>query len=587
MAVGARIQIKINETKDKYMGMQKMKNEGMKSPVLDRRIGDFLELVYDKTDDMSALPKGIAYVADEMRIGQIHVAFNGEDILLKEFTPYKKYDTRLLNEPDYEFVHSVANRNDTMIQFWKLDSSVVWDENDRQNMDDMARFLLLYLGRTKYLYEAKMAAAHDELTGLVNLTGFTQTISSLMEQGIAQKYTVLYMSAYKFKLISRKYGYEIGNQAMVQIAEKLKHMTHAMSSDQVVARLVNDNFAVVVRTSNLERYLEQLSDIELDLSMSREVIKQRIAFIVGVYSIKETDRNVQLPLEYAMAAYSISKQGEQSNVIYFNEEIHNHFLKEKDIEARMQDALDAQEFVVYYQPKINLNDFCISGAEALVRWNDNGQIVPPMDFIPLFERNGFICNVDFYVLNSVCQAIRRWLDEGYDVVPISVNFSKVHLANENFANEIVQMVKRYRVPTKYIEVEFTESANMEDTTLLTQAVDILKSYGIASSMDDFGTGSSSLSLLTSLPVDVLKIDKSLLEADVISERERVIVSNIVHMVQDLDIDVIMEGVETVEQVEFLKQINCNLVQGFLFDKPLPREEFEDRLQRVRYENPGV
>ena len=128
---------------------------------------------------------------------------------------------------------------------------------------------------------------------------------------------------------------------------------------------------------------------------------------------------------------------------------------------------------------------------------------------------------------------------------------------------------------------------MEDTTLLTQAVDILKSYGIASSMDDFGTGSSSLSLLTSLPVDVLKIDKSLLEADVISERERVIVSNIVHMVQDLDIDVIMEGVETVEQVEFLKQINCNLVQGFLFDKPLPREEFEDRLQRVRYENPGV
>ena len=123
--------------------------------------------------------------------------------------------------------------------------------------------------------------------------------------------------------------------------------------------------------------------------------------------------------------------------------------------------------------------------------------------------------------------------------------------------------------------------------MLTQAVDILKGYGIASSMDDFGTGSSSLSLLTSLPVDVLKIDKSLLEADVISERERVIVTNIVRMVQDLDIDVIMEGVETVEQVNFLKQINCNLVQGFLFDRPLPKEEFEERLQRVKYANPGA
>lgn len=564
-----------------------IKQEGKKTPVLDRRIGDFLELVYDKTDDVNALPKGISYVADEMRIGQIHVAFNGEDILPKEFTPYKKYDTRLLNEPDYVFVHSVVNQHDTMIQFWKLDASVEWDKSDEQNMDDMARFLLLYLGRTKYLYEAKMAAAHDELTGLINLTGFTQTISALMEQEIAHKYTVLYMSAYKFKLISQKYGYEIGNQAMIQIAEKLKTMTHEMSSDQAVARLVNDNFAVIVRTSNLEQYLEMLSELELDLLLSRETLKQRIAFIVGVYTIKEADKNVQMPLEYAMAAYSISKQGEKSNVIYFNEEIHNHFLKEKDIEARMQEALDGGEFVVYYQPKISLDDFCISGAEALVRWNDNGQLVPPMEFIPLFERNGFICNVDFYVLNCVCQAIRNWLDEGFDVVPVSVNFSKVHLANENFANEIVQMIKRYRVPTKYIEVEFTESANMEDTTMLTQAVDILKGYGIASSMDDFGTGSSSLSLLTSLPVDVLKIDKSLLEADVISERERVIVTNIVRMVQDLDIDVIMEGVETVEQVEFLKQINCNLVQGFLFDKPLPREEFEERLQRVRYANPGV
>ena len=567
------------------MSEQGLKNERVKPPVLDRRIGDFLELVYDKAGDITALPKGIAFVADEMRIGQIHIAFNGEDILLKEFTPYKKYDTRLLNEPDYEFVHSIVHEKDTTVQFWKLDSDVVWDDSDKQNMDDMTRFLLLYLGRTRHLYEAKMAAAHDELTGLVNLTGFTQTLSSLMEQGIAQKYTVLYMSAYKFKLICQKYGYDLGNQAMIQIADKLKTMTCEMSSDQVVARLVNDNFAAIVRTSNMERYLEKLSDVELDLSINHEIIKQRIAFIVGVYHIKESDKNVQMPLEYAMAAYSTSKQGEQSNVVYFNEEIHNHFLKEKGIEAKMQDALDAGEFIIYYQPKINLDEFCISGAEALVRWNDNGEIIPPMEFIPLFERNGFICNVDFFVLDSVCQSIRKWLDEGLDVVPISVNFSKVHLANENFANEIVQKVKKYRVPTKYVEVEFTESASMEDTTLLTQAVDILKSYGIASSMDDFGTGSSSLSLLTSLPVDVIKIDKSLLEADAVSERERVIVSNVVRMVQDLDIDVIMEGVETVEQVDFLKQVHCNLAQGFLFDKPLPKAEFEERLQRVKYANP--
>lgn len=556
-------------------------------PKLDRKISSFLETVFDKNADVSALPRGIAYVADEMKIGQIHVAFDGQDILLKEFTPYKKYDTRMLNEPDYEFVHSVVNDADTHIQFWKVDSSVEWDESDKLNMDDMARFLLLYTGRTKYLYEAKMAVAHDEATGLVNLTGFTQTLEAMITQQIAHKYTVLYMSAYKFKLINQKYGHELGNQALVQIAEKLKKLTHEMSDDQIVARLINDNFAVIVRNTNLQKYLDILQDLEVDLQYNRESIQQKIAFSIGVYQIKETDRIVQLPLEYAIAAYSISRQNKESDITYYNEEIHNQFLREKDIEARMQDALNDGEFMVYYQPKIELQNYCISGAEALVRWKTDERILSPIEFIPIFERNGFVCNIDFFVLDSVCKDIRRWLDEGYDVVPVSVNFSKVHLANENFANEIVHIVKKYRVPTKYIEIEFTESADWEDNSILVTAIDILKSYGITSSMDDFGTGYSSLSLLTSLPVDVLKIDKSLIDADKVSEREKVVLSNIVKMVQDLDIDVIMEGVETVEQANFLKQINCNLAQGFLFDQPLPTLEFEDRLRKTKYDNPGI
>ncbi len=558
-----------------------------RQPKLDSKTSHLLKEVFDKNADISALPIGIAYVADEMRIGQIHVAFDSQDVLLKDFTPYKKYDTRMLNEPDYEFVHSVVNEADTHIQFWKVDSSVEWDEADRMNMDDMARFILLYTGRTKYLYEAKMAIAHDETTGLANLTGFTQTLEDLISQQIAHKYTILYMSAYKFKLINQKYGHELGSQAMVQIADKLKKMTHEMSEDQIVARLINDNFAVIVRNTNLDKYLNLLQDLEVDLQYNRESIKQKIAFSIGVYQIKENDRIAQLPLEYAIAAYTISRQKKESDIIYYNEEIHNEYLREKDIEARMQDALEAGEFIVYYQPKIELTHYSISGAEALVRWQTDERLLSPIEFIPIFERNGFVCNIDFFVLEQVCKDIRRWLDNGYDVVPVSVNFSKVHLANENFAGEIVHIAKKYRIPTKYLEIEFTESANWEDNSILVNVIDILKSYGISSSMDDFGTGYSSLSLLTSLPVDVLKIDKSLIDADRVSEREKVVLSNIVKMVQDLDIDVIMEGVETVEQANFLKQINCNLAQGFLFDQPLPTPEFEERLRKAKYDNPGI
>ncbi|MBO6138294.1 MAG: EAL domain-containing protein, partial [Lachnospiraceae bacterium] len=186
-----------------------------------------------------------------------------------------------------------------------------------------------------------------------------------------------------------------------------------------------------------------------------------------------------------------------------------------------------------------------------------------------------------FVLNSTCRAIRDWLDKGMDVVPISVNFSKVHFSNAFFYKQIVETIKHYHVPPKYIEIEFTESVDVADKEKLVQAVEYLKSYGLTTSMDDFGTGYSSLSLLKNLPVDVLKIDKSLLDAK--NSHERVIISNVVRMVNEMNIKVITEGVETPEQAEFLKQIECSAAQGFLFDKPLIREKFEERLAKGYYD----
>ena len=293
------------------------------------------------------------------------------------------------------------------------------------------------------------------------------------------------------------------------------------------------------------------------------------------------DQDMSIVMENSSVAYSMARHKEQTEPVFYDEELHRRILREKEIESRMRGALENKEFTVYYQPKVNLTTYELNGAEALIRWIDNGKIIPPVEFVPLFERNGFICNIDFFVLNNVCRSIRNWLDRGIDMVPISVNFSKVHFSNARFTEQIVEVIKKYRVPPKYIEIEFTETVDYQDKERLVKAVEYLKSYGIATSMDDFGTGFSSLSLLKTLPVDVLKIDKSLLDSQ--TKQERVIISNVVRMVQEMNIRVITEGVETEEQAGFLKDINCENAQGFLFDKPLPIDEFESRLVKGNYD----
>lgn len=294
------------------------------------------------------------------------------------------------------------------------------------------------------------------------------------------------------------------------------------------------------------------------------------------------EHDASLPINYAMIANGIANQSGLVNVAYFTEEIKNTILREKEIESRMMDALENGEFTVYYQPKIDIVNNRLIGAEALVRWVDGGMVIAPGDFVPIFERNGFICQLDFYVLESVLKRMRKWLDEGLSIVKTSVNFSRVHLSDISFTNRIIRMLREYSIPAKYIEVEFTETGDTDAAPMLKEAIQSLKDYGIATAMDDFGTGYSSLSLLTNLSFDVLKLDKSFLEEGTVSDREKVVINNVIRMVQDLNIDVIMEGVETPEQVDFLRKVNCNMAQGYIFDKPLPVEIFEERLLNKEY-----
>ena len=242
------------------------------------------------------------------------------------------------------------------------------------------------------------------------------------------------------------------------------------------------------------------------------------------------------------------------------------------------EALEKEEFLVYYQPKVYLKDYSLAGAEALCRWYHDDELISPGSFIPVLERSKAICALDFYMLDHVCQDIRRWLDEGRDVVNVSVNLSRCHFGNRNLLNDILNVIDKHNVPHQYIELELTETAidvNFED---LKELVFGLQNHGISVAVDDFGTGYSSLNLVRELPWDVLKIDKSFLEENKDApEQNRVMLKHIIAMSQEMGISSIVEGVETIEQAKMLKENNCLMAQGFYFDKPLPKDVFEERL----------
>jgi EAL domain-containing protein (putative c-di-GMP-specific phosphodiesterase class I) len=258
--------------------------------------------------------------------------------------------------------------------------------------------------------------------------------------------------------------------------------------------------------------------------------------------------------------------------------------------------LENKEFEVYYQPKVNLDTNELCGSEALVRWRRAERLLQPEEFIPILEREGSVCALDFYVLERVCENIRVWLDKGLTPVRVSTNFSKLHMHNPKLADDIIKVLQRHDVNPSYIEIELTETIGYEDFEALAAFVCKLHDYGLHTSIDDFGTGYSSLNLVSELDIDVIKLDKSFLTpedksgSDAESERIQhkaksniIVIKTLIAMARELGISVICEGVETKEQAQLLIDLGCHMAQGYLYDRPMPCEEFENRLINVKYD----
>lgn len=452
------------------------------------------------------------------------------------------------------------------------------EENNDWNTDIcdaltlLSSVLINNLEKLRTQQSIKKMITIDNLTGANNLKSFSSIVLGLLKQHPEKSYSMIYFDVDRFTLINEHYGYTSGDFILKTISHTLENVLEDYES---FCRIVDDKFVIFAEYTTLENIKHRMKDfcdcIHNITDDNDNCLK--INLTAGI-SLFDNNNHVSQVIDEANIARRSVKHKHNSNYAFFNETMRNQQLKMKSLEDVMEDALANDEFCLYLQPKYNVEEQRVCGAEALVRWERPGYgTVPPNEFIPIFEENSFIIEIDYYIFDKVCELIRSLLDEGKKPVPISVNFSRLHLNNTKILDKLKSNLEKYNLTPEYIEIEITESALAESDVYMHSILNEIHRLGFKLAMDDFGTGLSSLNSLRKLPFDILKLDKDFFQKDQITKRERIVISNIVRLGKELAMSIVSEGVETAEQIDFLKDIHCPIIQGYFFSKPLHHREF--------------
>lgn len=414
----------------------------------------------------------------------------------------------------------------------------------------------------------------DPVTGGDNWYRFRIKATKLLnsKQFLKKKFVLVNFDINRFKIINDAYGYHKGDDVLKEIYQVIRKW---VKPNEPFTRYVADQFYVLMNYQDENEIVERLSILNDRLHELSYTKVARIYF--GVYYITDRQDSIDRMGEFAGIAKNNVKGSNESNISFFDNSTKLRLLEEEEIEKSMNEALLNNEFHVYLQPKYTVKDETVYGAEALVRWyNSKGNMISPGYFIPIFEKNGFITELDLYMLRKICELLRSWMDKGYKLLPVSVNISRLHFVNPNLADDIKEIVDNYKIPHNLIELELTESAFLQNKQLLIQTVIMLRQYGFQVSMDDFGAGYSSLNSLKDLPLDTVKLDGELFHLTGEVERGRTVIRNTIAMAKDLHMKVVAECIETKEQVEFLYNVGCDIIQGYYYAKPMTVSQFEER-----------
>lgn len=437
--------------------------------------------------------------------------------------------------------------------------------------------------RKNCLINSYHESRHDSLTGLLKYEQFIKKVTEYIttnkdpEKGLA----IVYSDIRFFKFINEKYGYSVGNSLLQYFADTIKN---GSSMTFAACRVYSDNIVSAVSYNN-SRSPQDFSDIisnhnhAVEAELQKRFLDQNLIINTGIFIANDTTGlDAEIAISNANLARKRAKATEAYDAVLFTPEMMNSLMMQMELSSRLPSAIKNGELTVFYQPKIECGSEKVIGAEALIRWiKPDGKFIYPDQFIPLFESNGLIVEVDYFVYRKVFEHIKKRLDNNLPVVPISMNVSRVHLSSDGIIEYVKGLFEEYQIPSELIEFELTENIYIEDMHSVLPLINEFRSMGIKVSMDDFGSGYSSLNELNNLPIDVLKLDRVFM-TDSLNDKQQIVLSSIIEMAKKLNIAVLCEGVENTGQNEFLRKIGCDMVQGYYYSKPLPESDYVEYIK---------
>ena len=416
-------------------------------------------------------------------------------------------------------------------------------------------------------------------TGLANEHACIEWLNSMKGNDELKKYSAVFIDLRNFSSVNRIYGVKNGNRILASFGNI---MHSRIEKDEIMGRQFGNLFVAIVKDRNLDDLLNTLKGIEVPFKDCETGAENKITLSarMGVYDIDRSDLDGEDILVLAGQALTVAKSKDTDDIVWLTQELLDSITDHKRLENDIKAGLKNGEFLPYYQPKVNLKTGELCGTEALSRWIHDGKVISPGIFIPIMEANDTIRLLDLHILKCVCEDIADWLAQGIKSPVISVNFSRRNLADPKLANKIDAVVKTSKIPKELIEIEVTETVDEFPISTLREFVDELHQLGYKVSIDDFGSASSSLTLLREIDFDTLKIDKGFVDHD--KKKDLAILSYIVRLAREIDTDIVAEGVEQKNQIDMLDRLGVIVIQGYFYDKPLPKEQMTERLKSPKY-----
>lgn len=540
----------------------------------------FIHMITNKDDPAEAAKKAVEFIADSLNLGMLIGELQTNPT---QEHPSGYYEKTIFYTSDDGFsevdpcriTYDVIEPGKvTLTAFSRPNKPIV----DKRQMTAVMELVNLAAESHFMIDKADRQGMIQYLTKLPNAGGYIREVTKKFRAGVIEQYNAYYFNLTGFGLLNKQFGQRESDEIMKRYSFILRS---SVEDDEILGHLGGDNFVALIRQgNNSKRFETLLRNVDTYAVHESTRIPVSISAIAGKMKMT-SDTPVDQTISGPAVACSFAKRTSKPLVV-LDEELNRRITRRKEIEHEFEHALNNNEFTVFYQPKINADTGELIGAEALCRWFSNGRLISPAEFIPVLEDTYRIKMLDLAMFRIVCQDIMEWEKEG-KVFPISVNVSRFDILDKNLFNQIESIITEFGISKDHIVIEITETSSEQERELMKSFLNQLKETGIRSSIDDFGSGYSSLSVLREFPVSEIKLDRSFINRS-LDKKDEIIMRCIVEMAEELDIDIIQEGVEIEQQKAFITRIGCSKIQGFFYSKPLPKTEYNRWVKAGRQPN---